>query len=98
MYCHNCGAEIADDANVCPYCGVPVKGSEHAEIIKAKDNKIREMEKKIQRLEATVTQDSEKKQDSNDDPEIPMGLIIGLPLAFVAMFFIFFIILVISLT
>ena len=23
MYCENCGKQISDDANVCPYCGQP---------------------------------------------------------------------------
>lgn len=26
MYCTNCGREIDDDSNVCPYCGNPVEG------------------------------------------------------------------------
>jgi hypothetical protein len=26
MYCTNCGKEIDDDSNVCPYCGNPVEG------------------------------------------------------------------------
>ena len=51
MYCKNCGSEIDQNANVCPYCG---ETSNSTDIIKKKDIKIREMEQKIAELERIV--------------------------------------------
>lgn len=92
MYCHKCGAEIGKDSKVCPYCGVSVQKTD---VQDEKDKKIEAMEKKIQKLEATIAQSSreEPKSEDNNMPVSPW-FIFGLPLCFVVIFFTFIIILV----
>ena len=68
MYCQNCGAEIGNDAKVCPYCGVSVQ---NAQIIEENDKKIEEMEKKIQHLENLASQTPDKKSKSSSDGNTP---------------------------
>ena len=93
MYCQNCGAEIGDDANVCPYCGISVHT---AQIVEEKDKKIAEMEKKIQRLEALASQSAGETSKSSSDGDTPefQPWIFLFPLVFFVLFFVFFIILV----
>ncbi|MFX0076515.1 MAG: zinc-ribbon domain-containing protein [Candidatus Hermodarchaeota archaeon] len=82
-YCQNCGAKLESAQNFCSFCGFSLeKESEYDD----KDAKINELEQKIARLEQGQVKRSSSK------PFSPWFAIV--PIAFVAVFFGFFILLI----
>ncbi|MFW9938015.1 MAG: zinc-ribbon domain-containing protein [Candidatus Thorarchaeota archaeon] len=89
MFCQECGSEIENTATVCPFCG---KINSNSDVIQQKDLKIQELEQKVAKLEEFVTH-KPKKATRSFNPMMFLFIFI-LPLAFLVLFFVFFIILV----
>ncbi|MFW9875346.1 MAG: zinc-ribbon domain-containing protein [Candidatus Thorarchaeota archaeon] len=90
MYCQNCGSEIDQNIMVCPYCG---QVNNNSEAIREKDIKIQELEQKISNLEQNIREGSRsgvKKAGIN----VFQPWIFIVPIVFVILFFVLFIILV----
>ncbi|MFX0022894.1 MAG: zinc-ribbon domain-containing protein [Candidatus Hermodarchaeota archaeon] len=90
MYCQNCGSEIDQTASICPYCGQTNKTSE---IIRNKDIKIQEMEKKIAELEQIIKERPKSTVRKNLFNQFQPWIFIT-PILFVIVFFVFFILLI----
>lgn len=39
MYCYNCGKQIEDDSNFCPFCGIKVIDLKTIKLLTSKENK-----------------------------------------------------------
>ena len=83
FYCQNCGAKIEPETRFCSFCGFSFDEKSESE---DKDTRINELEQKIARLE----QSQIKKPRSS--PFSPWMAVV--PIAFVAAFFGFFILLI----
>jgi uncharacterized membrane protein YvbJ len=83
FYCQNCGAKIESAENFCSFCGYSFEKVSESD---DKDARIKELEQKINRLE----QSQVRKKSLN--PFSPWIAIV--PVAFVAAFFGFFILLI----
>ncbi len=90
MYCQNCGSEIDQNANVCPYCG---QTNNNTDIIREKDIKIQEMEQKITELEQIVKQRQGSTVKKNIFNPFQIWIFV-VPIVFVIVFFVFFILLI----
>jgi uncharacterized membrane protein YvbJ len=90
MYCQNCGSEIDQNATVCPYCG---QVNRNSDIIKKKDIKIQEMERKIEELEQIVKERSKSPIRKNIFNQFQPWIFIT-PIVFVIVFFVFFMLLI----
>lgn len=90
MYCQNCGSEIDQNSNVCPYCG---QMNSNSEAIKRKDIKIQELEQKIEKLEKIVEQKSSIALKKTRINQFQPWIFIT-PIVFVIVFFVFFILLI----
>jgi uncharacterized membrane protein YvbJ len=90
MYCQNCGSEIDETTSICPYCG---QASNNSEIIRNKDIKIQEMEKKVAQLEQIVKERPKSSVRKNMFTQFQPWIFIT-PIVFVIVFFVFFILLI----
>ncbi|MFX1385294.1 MAG: zinc-ribbon domain-containing protein [Promethearchaeota archaeon] len=90
MYCQNCGSEIDQNANICPYCG---QVNSNSDVIRKKDIKIQEMEQKIEELEQIVKKRSITPSKKTGFNMLQPWIFIA-PILFVIAFFVLFIILV----
>ncbi|MFW9818671.1 MAG: zinc-ribbon domain-containing protein [Candidatus Thorarchaeota archaeon] len=90
MYCQNCGSEIDQTASICPYCG---QTNNNSEIIKSKDNKIQDMEKKIAELEEIINERPKSTIRKNIFNQFQPWIFIT-PIVFVIVFFVFFMLLI----
>lgn len=79
-YCPNCGSMKEENSKVCRYCGYIF---EKLDINSDKDRRIRELEMKIERLE----KEQKPKSQSFQSDTSPWVFI--MPIAFVAIFFLF---------
>jgi uncharacterized membrane protein YvbJ len=89
MFCQECGSEIENKATVCPYCG---KINSNSDVVQQKDLQIQELEQKVAKLEEFAI-NKPKKINKSFNPMMFL-LIFIFPLAFLVLFFVFFIILV----
>jgi hypothetical protein len=90
MYCTECGSRLDENVIVCPFCG-------HEKLVSKpldeKDLKIQELESKIVKLEESNKERKRFFSNKAEENRVQPWIFI-FPLAFFALFFIFFIILV----
>ncbi|MBY8992468.1 MAG: zinc ribbon domain-containing protein [Candidatus Lokiarchaeota archaeon] len=90
MFCQNCGSEIDQNYQICPYCG---QNNRSSDIRDDKDIKIQELEQKVAELEQAIKEGS-KSMDKKWPFNLFQPWFFIFPLVFVVLFFVLFMVLI----
>ncbi|MFX0083588.1 MAG: zinc-ribbon domain-containing protein [Candidatus Hodarchaeota archaeon] len=90
MFCQNCGSEIDQNYQICPYCG---QKNSSSDTMNEKDIKIRELEQKVAELEQIIEEGS-KSTNKKGFNNLLQPWIFIFPIVFVVLFFVLFMALV----
>jgi len=90
MYCMNCGSEIGENVDICPFCG---KSNKRPDLLTQKEKKIQDLEQKVKQLEESLVKKEKLGGGMFGNFNFQPWIFIT-PIVFVILFFVLFFVLV----